>query len=61
MASSSFSTAGAYIADVTPVEERAAAYGKIGMVFGLGFVFGPALGGWLVAGQRSRAAASAPR
>ena len=32
---------------MTPVEERAAAYGKIGMVFGLGFVFGPALGGWL--------------
>jgi DHA1 family tetracycline resistance protein-like MFS transporter len=47
IASSSFSTAGAYIADVTPVEQRAAAYGKIGMVFGLGFVFGPALGGWL--------------
>lgn len=47
MASSSFSTAGAYIADVTPVEQRAAAYGKIGMVLGLGFVFGPALGGWL--------------
>ena len=47
IASSSFSTAGAYIADVTPVEARAAAYGKIGMVFGLGFVFGPALGGWL--------------
>ena len=47
IASSSFSTAGAYIADVTPVEERAAAYGKIGMVFGLGFVVGPELGGWL--------------
>jgi DHA1 family tetracycline resistance protein-like MFS transporter len=47
MASSSFSTAGAYIADVTPVERRAAAYGKIGLVFGAGFVFGPALGGWL--------------
>ena len=47
MASSSFSTAGAYIADVTPAEKRAAAYGKIGLVFGLGFVFGPALGGWL--------------
>jgi len=47
IASSSFSTAGAYIADVTPVEQRAAAYGKIGMVFGLGFVFGPAMGGWL--------------
>jgi MFS transporter, DHA1 family, tetracycline resistance protein len=47
MASSSFSAAGAYIADVTPVEQRAAAYGKIGVVFGLGFVLGPALGGWL--------------
>ena len=47
MASSSFSTAGAYIADVTPVERRAAAYGKIGLMFGAGFVFGPALGGWL--------------
>jgi MFS transporter, DHA1 family, tetracycline resistance protein len=47
MASSSFSTAGAYIADVTPSAQRAAAFGKIGMVFGLGFIFGPALGGWL--------------
>jgi DHA1 family tetracycline resistance protein-like MFS transporter len=47
MASSSFSTAGAYIADVTPPEQRAAAFGKIGMVFGLGFILGPALGGWL--------------
>jgi DHA1 family tetracycline resistance protein-like MFS transporter len=47
LASSSFSTAGAYIADVTSPEDRAAAFGKIGMVFGLGFIFGPALGGWL--------------
>lgn len=47
MASSSFSTTGAYIADVTPPKQRAAAFGKIGMVFGLGFIFGPALGGWL--------------
>ena len=47
IASSSFSTAGAYIADVTPPAQRAAAFGKIGMVFGLGFIFGPALGGWL--------------
>ena len=46
-ASSSFSTAGAYIADVTMPEERAAAFGKIGMVFGLGYILGPALGGWL--------------
>ena len=47
LASSSFSTAGAYIADVTPPEHRAAAFGKIGMVFGIGFILGPALGGWL--------------
>ena len=47
MASSSFSTAGAYIADVTPPALRAAAFGKIGMLFGLGFILGPALGGWL--------------
>ncbi|HJT20070.1 MAG TPA: TCR/Tet family MFS transporter [Nitrospira sp.] len=47
LASSSFSTAGAYIADVTPPEQRAASFGKIGMVFGAGFVLGPAVGGWL--------------
>jgi len=47
MASSSFSTAGAYIADVTPIEHRAAAFGKMGVAFGLGFVLGPAVGGWL--------------
>jgi len=47
MASSSFSTAGAYIADVTPVEQRAAAFGKMGVAFGLGFVLGPAVGGLL--------------
>lgn len=47
IASSSFSTAGAYIADVTPPEHRAAAFGKIGVIFGLGFILGPAIGGWL--------------
>ena len=47
MASSSFCTAGAYIADVTPIEYRAAAFGKMGVAFGLGFVLGPAVGGWL--------------
>lgn len=47
MASSSFSTAGAYIADVTPPEKRAAAFGMIGAAFGLGFVLGPAIGGLL--------------
>jgi DHA1 family tetracycline resistance protein-like MFS transporter len=44
---SSFSTAGAYIADVSPPEKRASAYGLIGAAFGVGFVLGPALGGWL--------------
>lgn len=40
-------TAGAYIADVTPPEKRAARFGLIGASFGLGFVIGPALGGLL--------------
>lgn len=43
----SFSTAGAYIADVTPPEGRAKAFGLIGAAWGVGFVIGPALGGWL--------------
>jgi MFS transporter, DHA1 family, tetracycline resistance protein len=45
--SASFSTAGAYIADVTPEEERAAKFGMLGAAFGLGFVIGPAIGGLL--------------
>jgi DHA1 family tetracycline resistance protein-like MFS transporter len=43
----SFSTAGAYIADVTPPEKRAQSFGVIGAAFGVGFVLGPALGGLL--------------
>ncbi len=43
----SFSTANAYIADVTPPEKRAASYGMLGASFGIGFVIGPALGGFL--------------
>lgn len=43
----SVSTAGAYIADVTPPEERAAKFGLLGAAFGFGFVVGPALGGFL--------------
>jgi multidrug resistance protein len=38
----------AIIADVTPPEERASGMGLIGMAFGLGFIFGPALGGLAV-------------
>jgi MFS transporter, DHA1 family, tetracycline resistance protein len=47
LTSASFSTAGAYIADVTPEDERAAKFGMLGAAFGLGFVVGPALGGLL--------------
>jgi len=43
----SFSTASAYIADVTPPDKRSAAYGLYGAVFGIGFVLGPAMGGYL--------------
>jgi MFS family permease len=35
----------AYIADITPPEQRSRRMGLIGMAFGLGFIFGPALGG----------------
>ncbi len=42
-----FSTAQAYIADVTPPAERAGKFGLIGAAFGLGFVLGPAIGGIL--------------
>ena len=45
--SASVSTAFAYIADVTPAEQRAAVFGKIGVAFGAGFILGPALGGLL--------------
>ena len=41
------SAAQAYIADVTPQHERAKGMGLIGAAFGLGFVFGPFLGGVL--------------
>src|SRR3954451_23394090 len=44
---SSVPTAMAYIADVTPREKRAAAFGMIGVAFGLGFAVGPAVGGLL--------------
>jgi MFS transporter, DHA1 family, tetracycline resistance protein len=41
------STAQAYVADITGPEDRAKGMGMIGAAFGLGFVFGPALGGIL--------------
>ena len=41
-------TAQAVIADVTPQGDRARGMGLVGMAFGLGFVFGPAIGGFAV-------------
>lgn len=47
MTAASFTTANAYIADVTPPEKRAGAFGMLGGAFGIGFIIGPALGGFL--------------
>ena len=47
MCAASFTTANAYIADITPREKRAAAFGMLGGAFAVGFIIGPALGGFL--------------
>jgi len=44
---SSFTTAAAYIADVSKAENRAKNFGMLGAAFGLGFIIGPLLGGML--------------
>ena len=43
----SFTTASAYIADISEPEKRAANFGLIGVAFGIGFIIGPVLGGIL--------------
>ena len=43
----SFTTAGAYIADISEPEKRAQNFGMIGAAFGLGFIIGPTIGGLL--------------
>jgi DHA1 family tetracycline resistance protein-like MFS transporter len=50
----SFTTATAYIADISTEETRAKNFGMIGAAFGLGFIIGPGLGG-LLAGWGIRA------
>ena len=47
LTASSVPTAMAYMADVTPQEKRAAAFGMLNAAFGIGFVVGPAVGGLL--------------
>ncbi len=47
LTSATHPVAAAYIADVTPPEQRSARFGILGASFGLGFVIGPAIGGLL--------------
>src|SRR6201993_4453178 len=47
VAGASVGTASAYIADITPPEDRSKRIGLIGAAFGIGFVLGPAIGGIL--------------
>jgi DHA1 family tetracycline resistance protein-like MFS transporter len=47
IAGAAYTTANAYIADVSPPEKRAANFGLVGAAFGIGFVVGPAVGGLL--------------
>ena len=42
-----FSTANAFIADISPPEKRAANFGLVGAAFGVGFIIGPGIGGFL--------------
>ncbi|HRJ72521.1 MAG TPA: MFS transporter, partial [Terrimicrobiaceae bacterium] len=46
IAGANIGAAQAYLADISTPENRAKAMGLLGAAFGLGFVFGPALGGW---------------
>jgi MFS transporter, DHA1 family, tetracycline resistance protein len=47
MTAASFSTAGAYLADVTPPEKRAKSFGMLQSAFSFGFILGPTIGGLL--------------
>src|SRR3970282_1133251 len=47
IAGANIATAQAFVADVTTSETRARGMGMIGAAFGLGFVFGPAIGGFM--------------
>lgn len=47
VSSSSYAAATAYISDVTKPEKRSKAFGLLGATYGIGFIVGPAIGGWL--------------
>ncbi len=44
---SNLAVANAYVADITPPEERAKRFGMLGAMFGVGFILGPVMGGLL--------------
>ncbi|MBS1708524.1 MAG: MFS transporter [Armatimonadetes bacterium] len=48
IAAANMGVAQAYISDVTEPEARAKSMGMLGMAFGIGFMFGPPLGAWLL-------------
>src|SRR4051812_13944825 len=48
------SACNAYVADVTPPEQRAQGFGLLGAAFGIGFVLGPVVGGFLGDGNLRR-------
>lgn len=56
LAGANFSIAQASIADVSEPHERAKNFGLIGAAFGIGFILGPVLGGWIAAAAHSAAA-----
>jgi DHA1 family tetracycline resistance protein-like MFS transporter len=56
LAAANFSIAQAAIADITPPAERAKNFGLIGAAFGIGFIVGPLLGGWVAHFMNSAAA-----
>ena len=64
IATANIAVAQAYIADVTPPEKRARGMGIIGIAFGLGFIFGPFVGGELsaipIGGRPGRCRRSSP-
>ncbi len=47
IAGASFTTATAYIADISTAENRSKNFGMVGAAFGLGFILGPVIGGFL--------------
>ena len=56
LAGANFSIAQAAIADVSKPEDRAKNFGLVGAAFGMGFIIGPLLGGWIVGLTKSAAA-----